>query len=201
MSTLRHLFCACAIVALAACDQSPFPDLDLERMIHQKKYLPYASSEFFADGKAMRSPPAGAVAHDRPMVDPARSTGMMDGRYVEPIPMEVSKAMMDRGHERFDIFCAPCHGIAGDGESMVAANMQLRRPPSLVNTEVRSFPAGKIFQIVSEGYGFMRPYSDALSIDDRWAVIWYVRALQLRSGVSLDRLPLALQSRAKAELP
>jgi mono/diheme cytochrome c family protein len=189
-----------ALVVLAACNQSPFPDLDLERMIHQEKYLPYESSDLFSDGKAMRSPPAGAIAHDRQTADPARSSGMVDGRYVEQIPMEVSKATMDRGHARFDIFCAACHGVAGDGESMVAANMQLRRPPSLVNLEVRAYPAGKVFQIVSEGYGFMRSYADSLSIDDRWAVIWYLRALQLRSGVSLDGLPLALQGRAKAEL-
>jgi mono/diheme cytochrome c family protein len=188
------------LVTLAACNESPFPDLNLERMIHQQKYLPYESSELFADGKAMRSPPAGAVAYDRPTADPALSSGVVNNRYVEQIPMDLSKPTMDRGHARFDIFCAACHGIAGDGESMVAANMQLRRPPSLVNAEVRSYPAGKIFQIVSEGYGLMRSYADTLSIDERWAVIWYLRALQLRSGVSLDRLPLALQDRANTEL-
>jgi mono/diheme cytochrome c family protein len=198
--TLRRVFCAAVLVGLTACNQSPVPDLDLERMIHQQKALPYESSDFFPNGMVMRSPPAGAIAHDRLTGDPARSSGMVDGRYVEQIPMAVSKAMMDRGHDRFDVFCAACHGIAGDGESMVAANMPLRRPPSLINAEVRAYPAGKIFRIVSEGYGFMRPYSDNLSIDDRWAVIWYLRALQLRSGVSLEGLPLALQEHAKAVL-
>ena len=200
MTTRRHASFVFALVVLAACNQSPLPDLDLERMIHQQKYLPYESSDFFADGKAMRAPPAGAVAYDRMTVDPARSSGLVDGRYVEQIPMEVSKPVMDRGRVRYDIFCAPCHGVAADGESRVAANMQLRRPPSLVNAEVRAYPAGKIFQIVSQGYGFMRSYADALPIDDRWAVIWYLRALQLRSGVSLEGLPLALQDRAKAGL-
>jgi mono/diheme cytochrome c family protein len=184
----------------AACNQSPIPDIDLERMIHQQKYLPYESSDLFADGKAMRAPPSGAIAHDRMTGDPARSNGMVEGRYVEQIPVELTKTMLDRGHARFDIYCAACHGIAADGESMVAANMQLKRPPSLVNADVRAYPAGKIFQIVTEGYGLMRSYSDSLSIDDRWAVIGYLRALQLRSGVSLDNLPLAMQDRAKTEL-
>src|SRR6185436_1695642 len=110
----RALFSS-VLTALAACNESPFPDLDLERMIHQAKYLPYQSSELFADGKAMRSPPAGAVAHDRLSADPARNTGMIDGRYVEQVPMDATRTTMDRGHVRFDIFCAPCHGIAGDG--------------------------------------------------------------------------------------
>jgi hypothetical protein len=194
------IFSALALALVPACNQSPFPDLDLERMIHQQKYLPYESSDLFPDGKAMRSPPAGVIAHDRVTHDPARSSGMVDDHYVLSIPMDISKALMDRGHGRFDIFCAPCHGIAGDGESLVSTNIQLKRPPSLVNVDVRAYPAGKIFQIVSEGYGFMRSYSDSLSIDDRWAVIWYLRALQLRAGVSLEGLPLALQDRAKAAL-
>jgi hypothetical protein len=188
------------VLCATACNQSPIPDIDLERMIHQQKYLPYESSDLFADGKAMRAPPSGAIANDRITSDPAKSNGMMDGRYVEQIPLYLTKTTMDRGHQRFDIFCAPCHGVAADGESMVAANMTLRRPPSLVNDDVRAYPAGKIFQIMTEGYGLMRSYADSLSIDDRWAVIWYLRALQIRSGVSLDGLPLAMQDRAKAEL-
>jgi mono/diheme cytochrome c family protein len=196
---MRHALFVC-LALVAGCNESPFPDIDLSRMIHQKKYLPYESSEYFADGKAMRAPPAGAVAHDAPSMDPARTSGLVEGGYVETIPLAPSKAMLDRGHARFDIYCATCHGIAGDGESMVAANMQLRRPPSLLNADVRGYPAGRIFQIVTHGYGFMRSYADVLSVDDRWAVIWYVRALQLRSGISLDGLPLALQTHAKEEL-
>jgi hypothetical protein len=191
---------ASLVLSALACNQSPIPDIDLERMIHQQKYLSYESSDLFADGKAMRAPPSGAIAHDRITSDPARSNGMVDGRYVEQIPLYLSKTTMDRGHARFDIFCAPCHGVAADGESMVAANMTLRRPPSLINADVRGYPAGKIFQIMTEGYGLMRSYADSLSIDDRWAVIWYLRALQIRSGVSLDGLPLAMQDRAKEEL-
>ena len=170
-------------------------------MIHQKKYLPYESSDLFPDGKAMRSPPAGAVAHDRVTTDPAREHAAWSTIATSyRSPWTSARPLIDRGHARFDIFCAPCHGIAGDGESLVATNMQLKRPPSLVNAEVRAYPAGKIFQIVSEGYGFMRSYSD-VSVDRRaLGGHWYLRALQLRSGVSLEGLPLALQDRAKAAL-
>jgi mono/diheme cytochrome c family protein len=188
----------CALTV--GCNQSPFPDVDLERMINQKRYASYQPSEFFQDGRAMRTPPPDTVAHDRITDNPALATGLIDGGYVDRIPVDVTREVMDRGRTRFDIFCAACHGIAGDGDSLVAANMQLRRPPSLLSTEVEGYPAGRIFQIVSQGYGLMRPYSDSLTVDERWAVIWYLRALQLRSGVSLDRLPLALRGRAEKEL-
>jgi mono/diheme cytochrome c family protein len=198
MKLLPRIILAAALTV--GCNQSPFPDVDLERMINQKRYSSYQASEFFKDGRAMRSPPPDTVAHDRITGDPALSTGLVDGGYIDRIPVDVTRDVVDRGRTRFEVFCAACHGIAGDGDSLVAANMQLKRPPSLVSSEVEAFPAGRIFQIVSQGYGLMRPYSDCLTVDERWAVIWYLRALQLRSGVSLDRLPLALRNRAEKEL-
>ncbi|HEX9297451.1 MAG TPA: cytochrome c [Polyangiaceae bacterium] len=198
---IRLLPAACALSVLGACNESPFPDVDLERMINQKRFAAYQASEFFQDGRAMRTPPPDTVARDRMTNHPALSDGIANGAYVERIPIEVSRDVMDRGRQRFEIFCAPCHGVAGDGESMVSVNMHLRRPPPLTGEPIRKYPPGRIFQVVSEGYGLMRSYADSLTIEERWSVIWYLRALQLRSAVSLDRLPLALQSRATTELP
>jgi hypothetical protein len=188
-----------AAVGLAC--NGPFLEVDLERMIDQKRYQAYQASEYFKDGRAMRSPPADTVAHERLLGSAALTTGVTEVGYVERVPIPLDREFLARGHDRYDIFCSPCHGIAGDGESAPAAHMELRRPPSLVGDEVRAFPEGRIFQVVTLGYGLMRSYSDDLALDERWAVVAYLRALQLRTGVALDTLPLALRERAEKELP
>jgi hypothetical protein len=189
----------CAALA-TACNQSPFPDLDLERMIDQRKYTAYQGSDFFKDGRAMRSPPAGTIAHDHPSGDPAVVDGVVDGVYVTSIPITVNRELVERGRARFEVFCSPCHGMTGDGDSMVARNMQLRPPPSLLGSDVRAMPAGRLFQVITHGYGLMPSYAPNLAVDDRWAAITYLRALELRSAVSLEKLPLALRARAEEEL-
>jgi mono/diheme cytochrome c family protein len=197
----RAAILAVALCTLGtACDE-PIIDIDLERMIDQKRYRPFQSSEFFKDGRAMRTPPAETVPRDRKTGDPGFSSGLVAGTYVQQNPVAMTPDVMSQGRERFDIFCAPCHGVAGDGESMVAIHMDLRRPPSLMDEQIRGFPDGRIFQVISVGYGLMRSYADSLSVDERWAVVAYVRALQLRSGVPLGRLPLSLRERAVKELP
>jgi hypothetical protein len=182
-----------------ACDE-PFVELDLERMINQKRYEAYEASEYFKDGRAMRSPPLDTVAHERLTGNPALTTGVTETGYVDRIPISLTREFVERGHDRYDIFCSPCHGIGGDGDSAAAVHMELRRPPSLVDEHVRAFPEGRIFQVMSIGYGLMRPYSDDLSVDERWAVVAYLRALQLRTGIAIDALPLALRERAQKEL-
>jgi mono/diheme cytochrome c family protein len=188
-----------ALAATAACNDG-FVELDLERMIDQKKYRAYQSSEFFDDGSAMRTPPAETVARDRITRNPALAEGLVDGRYVDEIPVAITRDLVDQGHDRFDTFCAACHGLLGDGDSIVAANMP-RRPPSLIHGDTPKSPPGRIFQIVTHGYGMMRSYAEDLGVEERWAVIAYLRALQLRSGVPLYALPLALRERAERELP
>jgi mono/diheme cytochrome c family protein len=108
---------------------------------------------------------------------------------------------VERGRRRFETFCAPCHGVLGDGRARVAANMTLRQPPSLVGERARSFAAGRIFQVITQGYGLMPRYSDEMpATDDRWAVVAYLRALQTSRGVAARSLPPALRARAEEEL-
>jgi mono/diheme cytochrome c family protein len=147
----------------------------------------------------MRTPPADTVPHDR-VTDPARAEGIVDGVYVDRIPLAVDRAFVQRGHDRFDVFCAPCHGVAGDGDSIVADNMHLRRPPSIATGGARDYPDGRLFAIVTHGYGLMRSYAEDLSIDERWATIAYLRALQLRQGIPMAALPHELRERAESEL-
>jgi mono/diheme cytochrome c family protein len=173
---------------------------DLERMLRQHKYLPYQESDLFDDGRAMRPVPAGAVPADR-VTDPAVERGVVDGAYVRESPIPVTLELLRRGRVRFEIHCAPCHGVAGDGESQVARIMTLRRPPSLVDARVQSFPPGRIYEVIVEGYGLMRSYAPNLPLVDRWAIVNYMRALGASRNIALDALPPALRARAAEELP
>ncbi len=96
------------------------------------------------------------------------------------------------------MYCAACHGLAGDGDSPVARNMALRKPPSLHEPRIRALPAGRLYAVVRDGYGLMPSYAEELSVGERWAVVAYVRALQLSQGARLAELPPELRSEARA---
>ena len=132
---------------------------------------------------------------------PAITSGIVEGAYVDRVPLPLSREALEVGRARFETFCAACHGMTGDGNSVVARNMTLRKPPSLVSPTVRAFPPGRVFQVISEGYGLMRPYRDELPIEERWAVVAYLSALQKSRGVPLDALPPEDRARAEKELP
>jgi mono/diheme cytochrome c family protein len=169
--------------AAAACD-GVLPKPDFERMIDQRKAQPYQASPFFADRRAMRTPPAGTVRY----LPPAERVRAFLPLGLAPRP-PLTRALLERGRGRFDIVCAACHGVRGDGDSEVARNMDLHRPPSLLSKNVRGYTPLRLFQIITEGYGLMPSYQHALRTDDRWAVIAYVHALQLSESARLADLP------------
>jgi mono/diheme cytochrome c family protein len=170
-------------------------------MIVQRSYRAYEAAPMFADGRAMRTPPAGTVSRARDLDHPALTAGVVDGRYVERVPVAVDRPLLERGRDRYDVFCAACHGPRGDGTSVVARRMSLRAPPSLIEEPVTRFPPGRVFQVVSGGYGLMPSYASTLVDRDRWAVVAYLRALALSQAVPLDRLPAELRARAEEALP
>ena len=197
----RRAFALGAVVLLAGCREKVLPEPDFERMIRQDKILVWEPCEFFEDGRAMQRPPEGTVARDRVTGRPEYTEGVVDGAYVEEIPLPVTVELAQRGRREFEIFCAPCHGILGDGRARVATNMTLRAPPSLVGPVARSFAPGRIFQVITVGYGLMPRYADDLPIiEDRWAVVAYLRALQRSRGVDVRALPPALRGPAEQEL-
>ena len=102
---------------------------------------------------------------------------------------ELTPALLALGRARFDVVCAPCHGIAGDGDSVVAGKMELRPPPSLHEPRIRELDAATIYRVVSEGYGLMPRLSTHLAPRERWAVVAYVRALQLSQSLPLADAP------------
>jgi mono/diheme cytochrome c family protein len=177
---LRLATLAGAGLALAGCPR-------LDPMQRQQKVKAYQASPFWADGLGMRAPPEGTVPHGQ-LLPLETATGLgPDGKAIALVPIPVDAKLLARGRSRFDITCATCHGVLGDGESQVSLNMALRRPPSL--HAYRDVPDGHIFRVISEGFGLMPSYAAELPVEDRWAVVAYVRALQLSQYATLDQVP------------
>ncbi|HET8540379.1 MAG TPA: cytochrome c [Anaeromyxobacter sp.] len=188
---MRRRLLLLALLAAAGC-----PRLDPMNTGENRRRA-YQASEAFADGLAMRHPPAGTVPY-RSAIDPVLATGLgADGRPIAASPVTATAATLARGRARFEIVCATCHGVLGDGESQVALNMALRKPPSL--HAFRDVPDGHLYRVVSNGFGLMPSYANELGVEDRWAVVAYVRALQLSQHATLDQLPPEARQRLEKE--
>lgn len=195
------LFVLGAAAVLSGCDDELLPRIDLERMIDQAREKPYRESLFFADGRSMRSPPEDSVPRSRQETD--LGVGEAAGAYLTRPPLPVTRSLLTMGRARFETYCAACHGIRGDGVTAVAAHMNLRRPPSLLDARVQAFPDGQIYRVIVLGYGLMRSYTEDLTTpEERWATVAYLRALQLSQGkgVSIESLPPGERRRAEEEL-
>ena len=194
----RRLAIVAALVA-AGCE-GVVPEVDLQQMNSQYKVRPYAASTLFPDGRGMQSPPLGTVPRDRVVGEPALTDGVVDGAYVERLPLPVTRELLATGRFAFESYCAACHGVDGSGRSAVARNMELRKPPPLTAEPVRSFPPGRVFQVATEGYGLMPSYALELSVRERWAAVAWIDVLQLSQSVSLDALPPELRRDAEQAL-
>lgn len=158
-------------------------------MQDQPKYKPLGKSRFFADGRDSRPVPRGTIARDELASDDPMHTGdAPGGGFLTTIPMPVNIALLDRGWDRFDIYCSPCHGRIGDGDGMVH-----RRgfwiPPTLHTERLRTVPPGYLYQVIANGYGAMPDYRDQIPVRDRWAIVAYIRALQLSRHASPNDVP------------
>jgi len=197
VKTPAPLRAAAVLAPLSALLLAGCPALD--PMQRQQKYKAYQQSEFHPDGLAMQAPPAGTVAYGTPG-DPAVVTGRgADGKPVARSPVPVTPQLLQAGRKRFDVHCAVCHGLLGDGESQVALNMSLRKPPSL--HLYRDVPDGYLFQVVSEGFGLMPSYASELSTEERWGVVAYLRALQLSQHADAGALPPAIRQQLRGTAP
>lgn len=178
-----------ALVAATACD------VDLERMSDQHRFTSYEECDGCPEGTIMMQPPPGAVARD-PGAAPEVAPGRAGGAWMEELPIRPDRALLARGRNRFDIFCAACHGRLGNGLSQVAENMTLREPRSLLVPPVADYPVGRMYATITEGYGLMRSYAGELPPADRWAVVAYVEALQLAQRMPVDELSPRLRQEA-----
>lgn len=186
---------------LAGCQEKVVPEPDFERMDRQHRCAGWDPCEPLLDGRNVQHPPEGTVPREHVNTSPEYHDGIASGQYLTKIPVTLTLPLLQRGQERFETFCAPCHGVTGNGSSRVAHAMLLRPPPSLVSDKARAFAAGRLFQVITEGYGLMPRLSDVMpDIEDRWAVVAYLRALQTSRGVDVKTLPPEVRARAEQEL-
>ena len=166
----------------------------------QPRYNPYDPTDFFGDGQSARLPVAGTIPRGEMTLGPAEllNTGKVNGQPSEAFPYPVTKEIVERGRERYDVFCAPCHGFAGDGDGMIVQR-GFRHPPSIHDDRLRTAPAGHFFEVITNGFGVMFPYGYRVPPRDRWAIIAYIRALQLSRQTPLEDVPEA--ERAKLAGP
>jgi len=166
-------------------------------MLQQPKVKPYRKSVFYPDQIAMRAPPPGTQAASSPE-EPSVATGRNpDGTPLARIPVPLSPELLETGRKRYDVFCAVCHGVLGDGQGPVARNMSIRQPPSLIANWQR--PDGFFFAAITDGYGYMPSYRPWLGTDERWAVVAYVRALQLSQRTRIEQAPPDVRGRLEKE--
>jgi mono/diheme cytochrome c family protein len=192
------------LLSAVACDENILdPMADRQPRVHQ-----YTESVFFEDGLSMHAPPEGAVPRERITMKPVLTTGRegetgqiaANGErvpsYAKTIPLPVTRQLLELGRKRFDITCGTCHGPVGDGNSIVATQMSLRPPPSLHKYSDR--PPGYIFDVITKGFGLMASYAADMTVEERWAVVAYVRALQLSQAVPLTQIPPAERARLES---
>jgi mono/diheme cytochrome c family protein len=200
VKTLLVLAVVLSAGAVAGCREqsSEDPPIALERnMFDQERYNPESYSQFFADHRTMRTPVPGTIARDHYEDDPEIATGLLPDKtgYVMAIPQTYvqrsggMEKLLARGQERFGIYCAPCHGLTGDGKGMVVCKRdnpsepcQSRGFPPLptyADPRLRQMPDGQIFATITHGVRTMPAYGPQVPVADRWAIVAYVRALQL----------------------
>ncbi|GAB4237374.1 MAG: hypothetical protein Kow00109_11320 [Acidobacteriota bacterium] len=173
-----------ALLALATWIGTSSCRLDMH---DQPRYESYEASDFFEDGSAGRIPPRGTVAQGELFADELLYTGKLNGQDADVLPFPVTRELLDRGQERFNIFCSPCHDRAGTGHGIIVER-GMKQPPSLHILRLREAPIGHFFDVITNGYGEMFSYASRIPPRDRWAIAAYIRALQLSQNAATDEL-------------
>jgi mono/diheme cytochrome c family protein len=171
-------------------------------MAFQPKYKMQAESPLFADSRAMRPAVPGTIADGQLQLDDHLYRGKLpDGRFATSFPMPVTEALMRRGQERFNVYCAVCHGMVGMGDGIVPQRTTARGKPwlpiSLHEVSVRSQPVGQLFNTITNGIRTMPSYASQIPVEDRWAIVLYVRALQRSRAATLEDVPDELRDKIR----
>ncbi len=159
-------------------------------MWHQPKLKAQSANNFFADGKTDRPLVMNAVPVGYLRDNEAFYTGKMANKPVAQLPVPLTRELLQRGQERYNVFCSPCHGKVGDGQGMIAQRgLALRRPPATFHTDrLRGMPVGYFYDVITNGFGVMYSYASRIPPEDRWAIAAYVRVLQLSQYAKTSQL-------------
>jgi mono/diheme cytochrome c family protein len=174
-----YLLVVLSLLALNACRQD---------MHDQPKYIPLRDSQFFRDGSSARPLVEDTVARGTLQEDAAFYTGKQNGAEVTTLPFALTQAVLDRGEQRFNIYCSPCHDRAGTGQGMIVRR-GYRPPPSYHIDRLRNAPIGHFFDVMTNGFGAMPDYRAQIAPRDRWAIAAYIRALQLSQHAAQSDIP------------
>jgi mono/diheme cytochrome c family protein len=177
---LNLAFLLGTVLALGGCRQD---------MQDQPRFKPLAESDFYADLRSARPPVEGAVARGQLNADVYFYTGKVGNNPGDYMPFPVSADFLARGQQRYDIYCAPCHSRLGDGNGVIPSRGFPRKPPSFHIERLRKAPLGYFFDIMTNGFGIMPDYASQIPPRDRWAIVGYVRALQLSQGATAGDVP------------
>src|SRR5262245_44083670 len=163
-------------------------------MHDQPRYIPLRPSDFFGDGRSVRPPVQGAVARGHLNADTLLYEGKgADGKPANEFPFPVTKEVIERGRQRFNIYCSPGHDRTGNGQGMIVRR-GYRQPPSLHIDRLRQAPNGYLFDVITNGFGAMPDYAAQIEPRDRWAIVAYERALQLSQHASVNDVPAAARA-------
>lgn len=186
ISASRLLTFTCAVafgLGLAACNPIR------QDMANQPKNRPLTPSDFFPDGRSERPLVENTVAHGSIANDE-----LVVAKESNAFPLELNAALLERGRQRYAIFCSPCHGLQGDGNGMAAVR-GMKHPPTYHQDRLRNSPNGYYFDVITNGFGQMLSYSAQVPPQDRWAIVAYVRALQLSRNAKASDLPAELRQK------
>jgi mono/diheme cytochrome c family protein len=193
--TTETLRVACVALGLAL-----FTACDMHDMYEQPKDEPLQPSPFFNDERSARPSVPDTVARGELRTNEVFFTGKSGTNFVTELPLPVTKELLSRGQERYNIFCAPCHDQTGRGNGMIVQR-GFRQPVSFHIPRLREAPVGYFYDVMSRGFGTMSDYAAQISPEDRWAIAAYLRALQFSQHASLADVPPEQRQKLEAKEP
>ncbi len=205
IKTKRASFALVALLLISAmlcgCQGRPSEEPPIHinpNMDQQPKNRPQSESRFFEDGATMRMPVEGTVAQGRMKNDPLYQQGKdpRTGEFIEKSPIEYTMEGLERGRERYNIYCSICHGQLGDGTGTIISRGYIV-PPNFHTDQIREYPDGQIYDIITNGIRNMPKYSDQIIEEDRWLIVNYIRALQLSQNAEFSDLPEEIKEKLK----
>jgi mono/diheme cytochrome c family protein len=192
-SFLREPLCPLWLKVLAAIAAITLTSACRIDMHVQPRQNPLSRSDFYTDQRSERPPVEGTVARGQLHEDTYLYTGKIGNNPGDVMPFPVTKEVLARGRERFNIFCAPCHSRVGDGNGFVPSRGFARKPPSFHIVRLQKAPVGYFFDVITEGFGIMPDYASQIPPQDRWDIVAYVRALQLSQNATKADVPAGQQ--------